>query len=61
MKVKKGYADFEGARIYYEDAGEGRPVVLIHGGSLDRRMWDPQFERFAKSTAWSDMMLGGTG
>lgn len=27
---------------FYEDAGEGEPVVLIHGHSLDGRMWGYQ-------------------
>lgn len=31
-----------GATIHYEVAGEGDPVVLIHGGYGDRRMWDEQ-------------------
>ena len=34
--------------IYYEAAGSGAPVVLIHGGQMDRRMWDPQFEAWSK-------------
>jgi pimeloyl-ACP methyl ester carboxylesterase len=38
-----------GARLYYEEAGEGPPLVMIHGGLLDRRMWDGQFETFARS------------
>lgn len=31
-----------GGRLYYEVAGAGRPVVLVHGLALDARMWDPQ-------------------
>jgi pimeloyl-ACP methyl ester carboxylesterase len=27
--------------IYYEDEGSGSPVLLIHGHTLDRRLWDP--------------------
>jgi pimeloyl-ACP methyl ester carboxylesterase len=27
--------------IYYEDEGSGRPVLLIHGHTMDRRIWDP--------------------
>ncbi|MFI6843912.1 alpha/beta fold hydrolase [Kitasatospora sp. NPDC050467] len=28
--------------LAYRDAGTGRPVVLLHGGFLDHRMWDAQ-------------------
>ena len=48
-EVDTGYVDVEGARLYYEVAGQGDPVILIHGGFLDRRMWDGQFETFARS------------
>ena len=44
MIVETGYADVNGARIYYETAGEGTPLVLVHGYTLDLRMWDDQFE-----------------
>ena len=47
-EVETGYVDVEGARLYYEVAGQGDPVILIHGGFLDRRMWDGQFETFAR-------------
>ncbi|HUS33869.1 MAG TPA: alpha/beta hydrolase [Verrucomicrobiae bacterium] len=34
--------------IYYEEQGTGAAVILIHGGQMDRRMWDSQFDEFAK-------------
>jgi pimeloyl-ACP methyl ester carboxylesterase len=34
--------------LYYEVKGKGEAVVFIHGGQMDRRMWDDQFEVFAK-------------
>lgn len=37
-----------GGSIYYEEAGSGEPLLLLHGHTLDRRMWDPQFEVFAR-------------
>lgn len=33
-----------GGRLAYDDVGSGPPVVLLHGFSLDRRMWQPQVE-----------------
>jgi pimeloyl-ACP methyl ester carboxylesterase len=33
--------------LHYEEAGSGPPVVLLHGGALDLRMWDDQMEAFA--------------
>jgi pimeloyl-ACP methyl ester carboxylesterase len=46
--IEAGFVDVDGAQLYYEVAGQGEPVVLIHGGFLDRRMWDGQFESFAR-------------
>lgn len=45
----EGFADVNGTRLYYEVAGTGQPVVFIHGFSLDTRMWDEQFDEFAKT------------
>ena len=41
------YAKVNGTCLYFEIAGEGSPLVLIHGFSLDTRMWDDQFEIFS--------------
>jgi pimeloyl-ACP methyl ester carboxylesterase len=35
-------AEVNGTRLAYELAGDGPPVVLVHGLALDRRMWDDQ-------------------
>jgi pimeloyl-ACP methyl ester carboxylesterase len=43
-----GYADIKEARIYYEMAGKGQYLVLMHAGCTDRRMWDGQFSVFAQ-------------
>ncbi len=47
-KLSTGYADVNGTRLYYELAGAGHPIVLIHGFTLDTRMWDDQFEAFTQ-------------
>ena len=48
MEINSGTAKVNGTSIYYEHAGHGRAVVLIHGFSLDCRMWDDQFELLAE-------------
>jgi pimeloyl-ACP methyl ester carboxylesterase len=35
-----GHITAGGGQLYYETAGDGPAVVLIHGGSVDLRMWD---------------------
>lgn len=37
-----------GGTVYVEECGAGPAVVLIHGGNLDRRLWDEQFPLFAR-------------
>ncbi len=46
-EMQAGYADVNGARLYYEVAGEGQPLVLIHAGICDSRMWDEQVAVFS--------------
>jgi pimeloyl-ACP methyl ester carboxylesterase len=43
-----GRAKVTNGEIFFEIIGKGKPLVLIHGGNLDRRMWDEQFNLFAK-------------
>src|SRR6516162_11132832 len=41
------FVDIPGVRIAYECAGQGSSLAFLHGGLLDRRMWDGQFAFFA--------------
>lgn len=43
-----GFADVNGARIAYDVAGAGLPLLLLHAGLGDRRMWDDQIPAFAE-------------
>ena len=45
---KNGFAEVSEARFYYEIAGEGPSLVLLHAGIADGRMWDEQFYAFAR-------------
>lgn len=47
LEAASGFAPTNGIQTYYEDIGQGEPVVFIHGFSLDHRMWQGQME-FAK-------------
>src|SRR4051812_18695011 len=47
MEMEHGFAAVNNARIWYGIAGEGPPVVLVHGMTLDHRMWDDQFAALA--------------
>jgi pimeloyl-ACP methyl ester carboxylesterase len=40
-----------GGELYYEVAGDGTPVVLVHGFALDSRMWDDQVPALADLAA----------
>jgi 3-oxoadipate enol-lactonase len=42
LKLKEG-------TVYYEQSGQGAPtIVFLHGGLIDSRLWDPQFNWFAQ-------------
>ncbi len=42
-----GVAHVNNSDLYYEVAGTGHPLTLVHGMLLDRRSWDDQFDVFA--------------
>jgi pimeloyl-ACP methyl ester carboxylesterase len=43
-----GFIDTNGAKLYYEVEGSGHPLVLVHAGVANLRMWDPQVPAFAE-------------
>lgn len=48
MERISGTAAINGTELYYEVQGSGPVVTLLHGFSLDCRMWDEQFDTFAR-------------
>ena len=50
-----------GLEIAYERAGEGPPLVLVHGAAVDGRMWQPQLAALAGEftvIAWDEPGAG---
>jgi 3-oxoadipate enol-lactonase len=41
--ITTGYAKVNDTKLYYEMAGQGDPLVFVHGNFGDRRHWDFQF------------------
>jgi 3-oxoadipate enol-lactonase len=56
-----GYLDYEGGRVWYQEAGQGPAVLLLHAGGADSRMWDRHLERFARAYRTVRIDLPGAG
>ena len=39
----------EGARLYYEEAGSGHPIVFVHEFGSDHREWETQMRFFSRA------------
>ncbi len=61
MQVQTGFAPVNGAQLYYEMAGAGQPLILLHAGVADGRMWDDQFAFFAENYGTIRCDLRGFG
>lgn len=49
LQTKSGFIDSDHARLYYETAGQGLPLVMIHAGVADRRQWNNESAFFARN------------
>lgn len=56
-----GYADLNGAPLFYEVFGVGEPLVLIHAGIADSRMWQAQSAAFSTHRRVITLDLRGFG
>ncbi len=55
MEERMKHIEIEGLRIAYERAGQGPPLVLLHGFFGDARVWRPQLNAFSDNyevVAW---------
>ncbi len=51
----------DGAKIYYEDHGEGQPIVLVHGWLCSSRFWRKNVPELAKAFRVVTLDLRGHG
>jgi 3-oxoadipate enol-lactonase len=47
--VDSGYVNVDGGKLYYEIAGEGENIVLLHDGMVNCYIWDEQFPVLARN------------
>jgi len=46
--LSTGKADLNDAQLYYEVKGTGQPLLLVHAGVADSRMWEAQINAFSE-------------
>lgn len=48
VSVDTGYVIVDGGKLFYELAGKGKNIVLLHDGMVNREIWDEQFPLLAE-------------
>lgn len=61
MRTIPGEAPVNGTIYRYDVTGTGHPFVMIHGGLMDRRMWEDQLPVFAREYKVIRVDLRGFG
>ena len=46
IQIQSGFLEVEDGKIYYERAGQGETIVLIHDGLVHHEIWEEQFPVF---------------
>ncbi len=48
LRAASGFLDAGGSKVFYEAAGTGPPLVLVHDGLMHSDGWNAQWEFFSK-------------
>lgn len=56
-----GYVEVGDGRLWYEEAGKGPSVLLLHAEAADSGMWDAQWKDFSRRFHTIRVDLPGTG
>jgi 3-oxoadipate enol-lactonase len=59
--VAGGMVEAGGGRLWYEEAGAGPAVLLVHAGGADGRLWDDQWKPLADAYRVIRIDLPGAG
>ena len=43
------YLDYKGNRIFYEETGDGKPLILLHGNTVSSKMLAPIIPLFSEN------------
>lgn len=49
MDKRNGYVTIGDSKIYYEQSGQGEPIIFVHADTLDHRQWKRQVDYFSKN------------
>ena len=55
------YLTSDGVKLYYESAGNGKPLLFLHGWTMSSRVWHYQVEWFAREYQVITLDLRGHG
>jgi pimeloyl-ACP methyl ester carboxylesterase len=62
LKFKPGYVNVNGIRLFYKEAGAGKPILFLHGGfATGDYNFQPQFEQFSKKNRIISLDTRGHG
>jgi pimeloyl-ACP methyl ester carboxylesterase len=61
QSVRRDYVDVNGMNIYYTMAGQGPPVVVLHGLGASHLTWQENFEALAENFTVYAMDIPGHG